>query len=324
MGDGSASSPLYDLLQLQRNDEQAWREFVITITPRLEARAQAVLSKLGRPMDRAAVDSAVIGAVFRTWEGISKGKITRTPEVRALYYIRKVIDQEYKEATKGGKYLKQAREGGKLDGRLILDYPEYFDPAQDILISRDHTLTKASHFFKDFEKALFALGHHLTLSQEESSRTEVNDPYLQIAALDLVIHDRGSVESQLELLGLNNSVQYGRICDRGWTRVTDQMLESNRRANLFQLVEAVGEIVIDRWARSFVPCFPYIKEPQRLDLDLDGSEQIHRHVHVELLRCESCLSWKNKSRAQVAELEFTQSVIHETMKSIREVTEGSS
>jgi len=276
-------------------------------------------------LDSATVELAAVSAIFRTWEGIRNGKIITTPEVCALYYIPKVIAQDYKEATRGGKYLKQAREVGKLDGRLNLDYPEYFDPTQEVLIAKEEAhknLRKAELFFKDLEKALYSLGHHLEGFQGGSPKTEVNDPHLQIAALDLVIHDRESVESRIDLLGLNNPVQYGRILDRGWAQVTGRMVELNRNAELNQLVDLVGEIVLDRWARSFVPCFPFIKEHQRLNLNLIGSERIHKHVHVDVLRCESCLSWKNKSRAQVAETDFTQSVIHETMKSIREVTGG--
>lgn len=285
---------------LKRMDETAWNLLHAKTDHVVKGVIRKLIKEFGIKNNFNEYEDIVQGWYIEFIKILNKGKITHSPE-RALVskkfirnYMLKMRDLEKRERVRGDLYDPQG-----LPEDIESDYKE---------VDRVALL----EFHKDFSKALLMWQNELDFFKDTERWTQVENPFLQLASLELHMLKWEVPADRAKVLQMNSTNQYFRVIERSFQNIKKFLPAAYLDA---QFNEIEPGTILKPWEDSQASCAPFLFNPDWIsDPLIPDSIQAHRGVHLRVFQCETCSYWESK---RVSEVKVSEEIYGLTQQSLR-------
>lgn len=288
-----------DLSDLRSGNESAWNDFYALTHLKLERNLRSILIGVFKNTDPDFLEDIKSAWLLNFWNRLVKRKIDINPA------------------------------GALLDPRslrkFVIDQFKHKDAVRD-LIARKGTLISWSSAdlgpawigeeVEDIEKA-FYVGFSRwknDINFVDQQKSKIRSPFLQIAALELNFYNFEDVAKRSDLLSLENVRQYYRLLERSFETLIGYLGKSFSEAALDQVPE---QFMLPPWQDSAIACSPYLYAPEWVyTSDAPEEVKVHRRIHIDTAKCDSCMSWVGKTFENERENPIIRDLTQQTIRTI--------
>ncbi len=288
-----------EISDLRSGNESAWNDFYALTHLKLERNLRFILKKGFENTDPGLLEDIKSAWLLKFWTRLIKRKIDINP-AGALLDMRSIRN-------------------------FVIDHFKHKDAVRD-LIERKGTLISWSSTdlgpawvgeeVVDIEKAFYVgfsrwkndinfVGHQ---------KSKIRSPFLQVAALEMNFNNLEEAAKRSDLLSLENVRQYYRLLERSYETLSGYLGKAYSEAALDQVPE---QFMLSPWLDSAIACSPYLYAPEWVyTSDAPEEVKVHRRIHIDTLKCDSCMSWVGKTFEEERENPIIRDLTQQTIRTI--------